>query len=53
MEALQRFVMKHMPTSPPLKIKKPKNEGYINWENVGNDVDRLTQWLTKKAGVNR
>lgn len=47
---LKKFLIKSVPTSPPLGYKKPKPKGWINWENVGNDVDKLVKFLGKKSG---
>jgi len=47
---LKLFLMKRLPSSPPLQAKKPKPTGYVNWENVGNDVNKLVNYLGKKSG---
>ena len=44
---LKKFLIKRVPSSPPLNVKLPKPTGYINWENVGNDVDKLIKYLGK------
>lgn len=46
MDALRKFIYKQDFFSKPKKVKR-ENTGYVNWENVGNDVDKLVKFVGK------